>query len=171
MGMSAALAVVYLKTKDPIEAAARQKETQAIRQVMPPFDNDPASVRIQKDGLIIYPLSQQNKPVGFAVKTYTDKGFSGHFEIMAGFLPDGSIYNVTVLQHKETPGLGTKMTQPKFSSQFLGKNPESFKLKVKKDGGQVDAITAATVSSRAYCDALQRAFSTLNGVRDSISNK
>ena len=96
--------------------------------------------------------------MGYAVKTFTDKGFGGHVEMMAGFLPDGTIYNVIVLQHKETPGLGTKMTEPKFSNQFLGKNPASFKLKVKKDGGQVDAITAATVSSRAYCDALQRAF-------------
>ena len=109
--------------------------------------------------------------MGYAVKTYTDKGFGGHVEIMAGFLPNGSIYNLTVLQHKETPGLGTKMTDPKFSKQFLGKNPADFKLRVKKDGGQVDAITAATVSSRAYCDALQRAFDKLKIAHDSTSIK
>jgi electron transport complex protein RnfG len=74
-----------------------------------------------------------------------------------------------VLSHKETPGLGTKMTEPRFSSQFLGKNPEDFTLKVKKDGGQVDAITAATVSSRAYCDAIQRAFNTLKSINDTIT--
>jgi Na+-translocating ferredoxin:NAD+ oxidoreductase subunit G len=90
---------------------------------------------------------------------------------MAGFLPDGSIYKVTVLDHKETPGLGTKMTDLKFSRQFLGKNPDSFKLLVKKDGGQVDAITAATISSRAYCDALQRASDQLKSIRDTISIK
>jgi len=106
--------------------------------------------------------------VGFAIKSFTDKGFAGHIEIMAGFLPDGSINKVVVLSHKETPGLGTKMTEPNFSNQFLGKNPTDYRLKVKKDGGQVDAITAATVSSRAYCDALQRAFDTLNAISDSL---
>jgi electron transport complex protein RnfG len=171
MVMSAALAFVYLKTKGPIEAAGKQKEVAAIRQVLPEFDSDPASGRMEKDGLSIFQVSKQNKPIGFAIKTFTDMGFGGHVEIMAGFLPDGSINKVTVLSHKETPGLGTKMTEPKFSDQFLGKNPESYILKVKKDGGQVDAITAATISSRAYCDALQRAFNTLKAVNDSISKK
>lgn len=161
MVMSAALAFVYIKTKGPIEAAARQKEIDAIKQVMPQFDSDPVSAKTENDGLVIYRLSNRNEPVGYAVKTFTDKGFGGYIEIMAGFLPDGSIYNVSVLQHKETPGLGTKMSDLRFSRQFMGKNPAEFTLRVKKDGGQVDAITAATISSRAYCDALQRAFDIL----------
>lgn len=162
MVMSAALAFVYIKTKGPIEAAARQKEIDAIKQVMPQFDSDPVSAKTENDGLVIYRLSNRNEPVGYAVKTFTDKGFGGYIEIMAGFLPDGSIYNVSVLQHKETPGLGTKMSDLRFSSQFVGKNPADFTLRIKKDGGQVDAITAATVSSRAYCDALQRAYDVLS---------
>ncbi len=80
---------------------------------------------------------------------------------MAGFKPDGTIINITVLEHKETPGLGTKMTEPSFKDQFMDKNPVEYELKVKKDGGPVDAITAATISSRAYCDAVQRAYNTL----------
>lgn len=80
---------------------------------------------------------------------------------MAGFKPDGTIINITVLEHKETPGLGTKMTEPSFKDQFVDKNPGNYELKVKKDGGPVDAITAATISSRAYCDAVQRAYNTL----------
>jgi Na+-translocating ferredoxin:NAD+ oxidoreductase subunit G len=171
MVMSAALAFVYINTKGPIEAAARQKEIDAIKLVMPVFDSDPEAAKTEKDGVVIYSLSNQNKPVGYAVKTYTDKGFGGHIEIMAGFLPDGSIYNISVLQHKETPGLGTKLGDLRFSKQFLGKNPADFKLRVKKDGGQVDAITAATVSSRAYCDALQRAFDVLRLSSDTTTNK
>ena len=171
MVMSAALAFVYLKTKGPIEEAARQKELEAIRMVVPEFDNDPSTAKAEKDGVVIYRLSKQDVPVGYAVKSYTEKGFAGHVEMMAGFLPDGSIYNISVLQHKETPGLGTKMTDPKFSGQFLGKHPESFKLFVKKDGGAVDAITAATVSSRAYCDALLRAFTSMKQINDSLSVK
>ncbi len=164
--MSAALAFVYEKTKGPIETASKQKEINAIKQVLPEFDNDPATARVEKDGVIVYRMTRKNKPVGYAVKTFTDKGFGGHAEMMAGFLPDGTIYNIIVLQHRETPGLGTKMAEPFFSKQFMGKNPASFKLKVKKDGGQVDAITAATVSSRAYCDALQRAFDNIKFYAD-----
>ena len=167
--MSGALSYVYLKTKGPIEVAEQQKEINAIKQVLPEFDNDPNSSKTEQDGVIVYQLSKQNQPVGYAIKTFTEKGFGGHVELMAGFLPDGSINSVTVLTHKETPGLGTKMTDPKFSDQFLGKNPAEFILKVKKDGGQVDAITAATVSSRAYCDALQRAYAALKTVNDTIS--
>jgi electron transport complex protein RnfG len=171
MVMSAALAFVYLKTKAPIENATKQKEAEAIRQVLPEFDSDPIAGKTEKDGIVIYKMKKQNKTVGYAVKSYTDKGFGGHVEIMAGFLPNGSIYNVAVLVHKETPGLGTKMTEPKFKDQFPGKNPADFILKVKKDGGQVDAITAATVSSRAYCDALQRAYDSMKQLNDSLSVK
>jgi electron transport complex protein RnfG len=145
------------------------KEINAIKQVVPKFDSDPVSEMKKDDGLVIYPVSKQNQSIGYAIKTYTDKGFGGHIELMTGFLPDGSIINITVLQHKETPGLGTKMTEPKFKNQFIGKNPESYSLKVKKDGGDVDAITAATVSSRAFCDALQRAYDALKQVKDSVT--
>jgi Na+-translocating ferredoxin:NAD+ oxidoreductase subunit G len=77
--------------------------------------------------------------------------------LMVGLLPDGSINNISVIQQNETPGLGTKMKEPKFKDQFNKKNPSEFKFKVKKDGGHVDAITAATISSRAFCDAVDRA--------------
>lgn len=167
MVMSATLAFVYEKTKGPIETASKQKEINAIKQVMPEFDNDPATAKVEKEGVVIYRLTNKNKLAGYAVKSYTEKGFAGHAEIMAGFLPDGSIYNIIVLQHRETPGLGTKMAEPLFSKQFMGKNPSLFKLKVKKDGGHVDAITSATVSSRAYCDALQRAFDNIKSMADS----
>ena len=167
MVMSAALTFVYIQTREPIEAAAKQKEIDAIKQVSPSFDNDPLINARAIDGVTIYPVKKQNEPVGFAVKTYTEKGFAGHIELMAGFQPDGSIINIAILQHKETPGLGTKMAEPKFLNQFLGKNPGKFKLKVRKDGGQVDAITAATVSSRAFCDALQRAYDAYYQTADS----
>lgn len=158
--MSAALAFVYLKTKEPIEAAAMKKEMEAINLVLPPFDSDPQSGIIETEGIIIYPVKKQEELVGYAIKTYTENGFGGRIELMAGFLPDGTISDVSVLQHEETPGLGTKMTEPEFKEQFMGKNPGNFTLKVRKDGGMVDAITAATISSRAYCDALQRAYDT-----------
>lgn len=159
--MSAALAFVYLNTKGPIEEAARQKELEAIRQVLPSFDSNPVTDMLEQNGVVIYPVFLEGQPIGFAVKTYTENGYGGRIELMVGFLPDGSINGVSVLLQKETPGLGTKMTEPAFQDQFLGENPASFDLHVKKDAGMVDAITAATISSRAYCDALRRAYEVL----------
>jgi electron transport complex protein RnfG len=113
------------------------------------------------DSLDVYPAKIDDTIIGYAINSYTLKGFSGNVSLMAGFKPDGTIINITVLEQKETPGLGTKMTEPEFKDQFNDKNPAVFQLKVKKDGGSVDAITAATISSRAFCDAVQRAYNTL----------
>jgi Na+-translocating ferredoxin:NAD+ oxidoreductase subunit G len=166
LGASAALGFVYELTKNPIEASKLKKKIEAIKMVVPEFNNNPDEEMYllptgEGDSLEIYPARNDGKLTGYAVKTYSNDGFSGYIGIMAGFNPDGSIYNLSVLEQKETPGLGTKMTDPSFNGQFRGKNPEQFKLKVKKDGGQVDAITAATISSRAFCDAVERAYNTL----------
>lgn len=166
MVASACLGFVYELTKEPIALANLNKKLVAIRQVVPDFDNDPAKEMFrlpteEGDSLDIYPAKKNNEIVGYAINTYTTKGFSGRIELMAGFKPDGTIINISVLEQKETPGLGTKMTEPGFKDQFREKKPDEFILKVKKDGGQVDAITAATISSRAFCDAAQRAYNTL----------
>lgn len=113
------------------------------------------------DSLDIYPAKNEGEIVGYAVNTYSKNGFSGNISLMAGFRTDGTIINITILGQKETPGLGTKMAEPDFKNQFNDKNPAEFVLKVRKDGGAVDAITAATISSRAFCDAVQRAYNTL----------
>jgi Na+-translocating ferredoxin:NAD+ oxidoreductase subunit G len=113
---------------------------------------------------VMYPAKKGDKLVGTAVETFTKKGFSGEIKLMVGFTPEGEIVGIRVLEHKETPGLGDKMEVEKsdFHVQFQGKNPADFKLIVKKDGGNVDAITATTISSRAYCDAVQRAYDAFN---------
>jgi len=161
IGMSAALGYVYSLTKEPIERANKMIEVQAITDVLPEFDNDPTLNIKSVEGLDYYTALKGEEVVGYAVKSYTDKGFSGHFTMMVGFKPDGTIHNITVLDHKETPGLGTKMTEALFKDQFIDKNPSQVKLKVKKDGGTIDAITAATISSRAFCDAVQRGYNTI----------
>ncbi|HKK41689.1 MAG TPA: RnfABCDGE type electron transport complex subunit G [Bacteroidales bacterium] len=160
------LGFVYEMTKKPIELSNLKKKLDAIKLVVPSFTNDPNGDMFklptgQGDSLEVYPAKNGDSVVGYAVNTYSDKGFAGRISLMAGFKPDGSLINIMVLEQKETPGLGTKMTEPKFKDQFNGKDPSQFKLKVKKDGGQVDAITAATISSRAFCDAVQRAYNTL----------
>ncbi len=159
------LGYVYEVTKGPIAEAQRKKTLKAIASVTPEFDNSPSDELYKlpiegDDSLICYPAKKGGKLVGTAIKTYSDKGFNTRIWIMVGFAPDGTIINTAVLQHQETPGLGDKMSKKKsdWSNQFNGKNPANFKLKVKKDGGDVDAITAATFSSRGFTDAVDRAY-------------
>lgn len=159
--MAAALGFVYGVTKGPIEQANKQKEIQAVREVLPAFDNDPTADAKTIDGLTFYMGTKDGHAIGCAVKTFTDKGFSGRFDLMVGFKPDGSINQIVVLDQKETPGLGTKMKEPKFKDQFNVLNIAAVsnqELKVKKDGGTIDAITAATITSRAFCDGVQKAY-------------
>lgn len=168
---SAAVGYVYTLTAGPIEAAKQAKQVSAIRQVIPgKFDNDP-SADVWKmetpDGgeLEFYPAKKNGEPVGTAVKTYTNNGFGGKVWLMVGFNPDGTISNYSVLEHKETPGLGSKMDlwfTKNGKGNIIGKNPGNG-LKVIKDGGDVDAITAATISSRAFLDAVNRAAAGLAG--------
>jgi len=159
-----ALGGVYVLTKEPIAIAKQKKLEAAIKAVLPEFDTITISKAFDPDGdsLTFYRAEKEGKPIGVAVETYTNKGFGGTIDVMVGFSEDGTITNTSVLSLKETPGLGDKLQKSKsnFSDQFIGKNPANFKLLVKKDGGDVDAITAATISSRAFCDALQRAFDT-----------
>ncbi len=158
-----ALGGVYTVTKEPIAIAKQKKLEAAIKAVLPDFDTiitKKVPEAVGSDSLTFYYAEKGGEQIGVAIKTYTNSGFSGNIEIMVGLLIDGTISNTSVLSHKETPGLGDKMDKKKsdFPDQFMGKNPNEFSLKVTKDGGQVDAITAATITSRAFCDAVQRAY-------------
>jgi len=156
---SLALGFTYSITKPVKDKVDEQKKVKAIKAVLPEFDK--LGVMQQVEDLELYPALKDGNPVGTAVKSVSFKGFSGKVWIMVGFDTKGTIVNTSVLKHTETPGLGTKMSTPKFKTQYNGKNPSSFNLDVKKDGGDVDAITAATISSRAFSDAVQKAYDAL----------
>jgi electron transport complex protein RnfG len=162
---SSLLAVVYSVTKEPIEIAKAEKLNNAIQLVSPSFNNDPASEMYKtaiegNDSLICYPIRNDGKLVATAIRTYSDKGFSGRFYILVGFDVSGKIISTRVLEQAETPGLGDKMEKKKsdWSDQFSDKDPRVFKLSVTKDGGDVDGITAATITSRAFCGAVDQAY-------------
>ena len=163
---STALGYVYELTKGPIAAAKLAAKIKAIDEVVVPYDNNPVeemykiSVEGSVDSLEVYPAKKDGKLIASAIRSYSPKGYGGNIWLMVGLLPDGNIQNIVVLEHKETPGLGTKMNNVEFQDQFLGKNPSSFNLKVQKDGGDVDALTGATITSRAFGGATQRAFDT-----------
>ncbi|NOX86720.1 MAG: RnfABCDGE type electron transport complex subunit G [Chlorobi bacterium] len=166
-----ALGGVYSLTKEPIAIAKQKKLEAAIKAVLPDFDTIIETKVPDKSGdsLTFYYAEKKGKKVGTAIKTFSKEGFGGEIDILVGFLDDGTISNTVVLAQKETPGLGDKMSKSKsdFPDQFIGKNPATFKLYVKKDGGDVDAITAATISSRAFCDALRRAYETFEKSQES----
>ena len=164
---SASLGFMYELTKEPRAIAEGEKLNFAIKAVLPNFDNNPAeeSYEIESfDGgnrLTCYPGTQNGEFSGIAVKSWTTNGFSGLIRLMVGFDAVGNIVNISVLEHKETPGLGTKMADAEFKDQYRSKNPETNNIAVKKDGGEIDAITAATISSRAFSDAVERAYKSL----------
>jgi electron transport complex protein RnfG len=161
---SAVLAGVYELTKDAIDAVRIQKINQGISEVLPPFDNNPSENVHKKfvdgDTIYVYMATKEGKDVGSAIQTFTNNGYGGKFVLLVGFLADGTINNINVISHSETPGLGDKIDPRKhgFSLQFHGKNPETYKLAVRKEDGDVDAITASTISSKAFCDAISRAY-------------
>lgn len=161
---SATLGFMYEVTKGPRADAESNKLQLAVKKVLPAYTNNPVAEKYtlpNPDGegaeLVCYPAINNDKPVGVAIETWTMNGFSGLVRLMVGFTQEGKIIEVVVLEQKETPGLGTKMNDPSFKDQFKGLIPGGEKFKVKKDGGDIDAITAATISSRAFIDALNRA--------------
>ena len=151
------LGLIFSLTNPKIEEEKAKKNAAAIAEVLGTDENTTLDT-VSIDGLF-YNLAYdaQSNLLGAAVKTYSDAGFSGRIELMVGLLADGTINKISVLSQSETPGLGANMVQPKFKDQFDGKNPASFNLTVSKDGGDVDAITAATISSRAFSEAVRKA--------------
>ena len=154
------LGLVYGMTKDAIALVDQKKNEAAIQAVLPLEGNITYKTDTLRtnDGTFPCNLAYNEKDefLGAAVKT-SEGGFGGKIEMMVGFLADGTIKGTSVLSHAETPGLGANMTGT-FKDQFVDKNPTSFKLSVKKDGGDVDAITAATITSRAFSKAVDKAY-------------
>lgn len=159
-------------TMEPIAASKAATLEKAIQDVTPAFDNKPTeeaymAVTGDGDSLKIYPAKKDGKFVGAAVESNTMKGFSGEIKVIVGFDVEGKLLNYAVLQHAETPGLGAKMQEwfrmEGKNQNVLGRSLANGELKVTKDGGDVDAITAATISSRAFLNAVNRAYSAFAG--------
>jgi len=160
------LSMTYNATEGDIKKVKIAKQEAAVKKVMSGFDE--LDTRVEKDDLgneiKIYDCLKDGESIGVAVQSYTMLGFSGRIDVMVGFRPDGTITETVVLKHLETPGLGDKLdiAKSKFPEQFWKKKIDSLqtngKILVTKDGGKIDAITAATISSRAFCDAVDRAW-------------
>lgn len=173
MVVGALLAWVHGITQAPIAQAEADAQRNAIASVASSdFDNNPMDYQWEctlpsdNQPVVVYPMRNGDNLVGVAVESYTQQAFDGEARIMVGFAPDGQITGYEVLKQTETPGLGAKMGEwfkdPTGKRSVLGRTPGDEGLKVSKDGGDVDAITAATISSRAFLDAINRASKAFN---------
>ena len=178
----ALLAYVNELTKGPIAEANAKTLNKALKQVLPEFTNNPVgesdTIFSEKDGkkvvdFIVYPAKKGEEWVGSAVESKA-MGFGGELKVLVGFDAKGKIYNYSLLAHTETPGLGSKadkwfgaydatkgekaVTHEMSKKSIIGMSPGEGELKVSKDGGQVDAITASTITSRAFLNAINKAY-------------
>jgi electron transport complex protein RnfG len=160
---AAALAALNAVTKAPIEAAQKAKVENAIGAVLPKFDN----LKDQTvDGCVCHlAYDAQGAFVGAAIEAGNDKGFGGHLQLMVGFDTEGNVSGYQILETHETPGLGAlagEWFQKGGKGCIVGLNPTQGTLTVKKDGGNVDAITGSTITSRAFLGVVNDAAAIFN---------
>ena len=173
----ALLAYVNELTKEPIAQANAKTLSDAVSAVVPGFDNDPiAEKKMQEVNGVqysVYPATKGGEYIGAAVEAVA-MGFGGELKVLVGFNAEGKIYNYSLLAHTETPGLGSKadkwfgaydpakgeqaVSHEESKKSILGMNPGEAPLTVSKDGGAVDAITASTITSRAFLNAVNAAY-------------
>ena len=167
-GASAILGGVYVLTKKPIEDAAELKKTNAIKEVLPQNNNMKIGEAVEitldsySEKFIVYPAFENDKLIAAAVETFDNNGYGGQIKSMVGFDAEGNIVNYAILAMSETPGLGEKVTswfKTKRNNQDIrGKKPSEESFKVSKDGGEIDAITASTITSRAFLASVKTAY-------------
>ena len=160
-----ALAYVNEITAGPIEENKARTLAEGINSVLGVTDATVQETKTVQDAngndVIIYATDK-----GVAVQAIDPNGFGGKLSVLVGFADEGSIKGYTVLEHAETPGLGAKAGfwfQKGEKGDIIGKNPGEKELTVSKDGGDVDAITASTITSRAFLRAVNVAFHAYAG--------
>jgi len=162
---SAVLGCVYVVTATPINQANIAKQNASIAAVCPEFDNTPFDEKSEIDGSAVYTAKMNGEIVGYAIEV-APSGFGGAINMMVGFTPDGTIYNTSVISCSETPGLGAKILDSQIAprAQVVGLNPATSNISVKKDGGDIDAITASTITSRAFLSGVKKAYSVFEQI-------
>ncbi len=160
------LSLVESATREPIKEQRRQQMLKALSAVLPEFDNSPDTdtVTLQngvnKKGdpveVVFYRARKEGTFVGTAFKMIAPDGYSGNIAVMVGLRPDEKVNAIKVLTHAETPGLGDKIEEPWFENWFKDKGLNDTDWRVKKDGGDFDQLTGATISTRAIVGAVAR---------------
>lgn len=188
---AALLAAVSQLTDEPIRNALEQRTNAALIEVLPAFDNQPAEEAVVVGEVTFYVGRSSGAIVGYAGETISQKGYGGPVTVLAGLTPEGTVTTVLVTRQSETPGLGTEVCdrkRPKTLSgllrgdtetglppnpvldQFRGKSAQAGQSPwaVRKDGGTIDALTGATITSRAVTEAVFTIAETFATHRDDL---
>jgi electron transport complex protein RnfG len=168
---AAVLALVNSKTKDRIASLTAEKTANAAKAVLPSevaaTDTRPDPKNATLKVTIGYADAAKVKVLGYAAPGMSPKGYGGEIRLMVGLTAERKVISYRVLAANETPGLGAKLGDVGFAKQFGGKNGPS--LKVTKDGGEIDAITGATITSRAVCEAIADACARIDRIEGKAS--
>lgn len=165
-GAGLLLSLVESVTREPIAEQRRLEMLRALQAVLPPADNSPDEDTVQllvgkdKRGRDVlrkfFRGRKEGQLNGIAFKVVAPDGYSGNIDVMVGIDPAGTVVGIEILSHNETPGLGDKIAFPEFKGIFVGKNLDNADWRVKKDGGEFDQITGATISPRAVVGAVRK---------------
>jgi len=173
------LGLTDIVTREPIAAAQKAALHQALRQVLPAHANDPQHDQIvlaaenaspADAGTVIYPARDKNNHlVGLAWEVVAPDGYSGSIRILVGVRPDGRVFAIRVTRHQETPGLGDGIVKnDNWLRSFVDQTLTSKRWKVKKDGGDFDQFTGATITPRAVVKAVKSALQFFNAQKAAI---
>jgi electron transport complex protein RnfG len=166
---SALLAAVYSKTKDPIAASLERRTAGAAAKVMPAGASLPEKRQVGDETFFVA-KREDGQIAAVAVEGRSKNGYGGEIVLMVGLGADGRLVNYQKLVASETPGLGTKIESDVFRRPLLGR-PLNGGWRVKKDGGEVDAITAATISSRAALECIRDAIAKYGTAAEALGAK
>ena len=159
---AAVLATVNAVTKEQI-ASIKERATQNAARLVMPASVKEVERRSADGGDWFVGKGANGKPLAYALKGVSHQGYGGDIVLMVGFLPDRTIVTYQKLEAAETPGLGSNLTSEGFMKQFKGM-PAARNIAVSKDGGEVEAITSATITSRAVCGAINAARARLDAI-------
>lgn len=187
---AALLALINSVTQEPIKAIKEKNQSDGIKSVLRIDAAEEVSVKeTDVDGYTLFAVTRADGSyAGTAVRSTDKAGFGGDIVVLVGFANDGEILGYQVMEHAETPGLGARAGEwfrtvsassekkvggfskaffgnpdPAGNHNIVGMNPVASKLSVSKDGGDVDAITASTITSRAFLRAVQNAYNIFSG--------
>lgn len=167
------LAMVYEVTKEPIAYQKKLEVIRSLEAVLPGMKIDPDSQfkDMSEEGeevIRVFRSEGEEGIVGVAFQVIAPDGYSGNIYIMMGVLPDGSLGGIEILSHAETPGLGSLIINDEWKDQFAGRSLDNTNFKVKKDGGDIDQITGATISPRAVAGAVEKGLHWFQDNREDI---
>lgn len=166
------LAYVNNITSGPIEENKKAETKRAIEIVLNTitdytYPEEPIAAEIDNSPVYYFPAQAVDGTIlGYAIIVKGPNGFTNDFDMIVGLDSSGTVIDTYVLDHKETPGLGDGMTREPFKKQFRGKNLQNSNWNVKKDGGDFDALTAATITSRAFTAGVHRALLLFNKLKN-----